>query len=96
MKMMAVKAVVAGAAVYAAPALSSATPTDTDLNPNQVRYAYVEPTNPAHRPIYERFKTVLSGNREEMAKLSMHDLEEILAATLSGMSVEEFDAEVTI
>jgi phosphoglycolate phosphatase-like HAD superfamily hydrolase len=41
----------------------------------------------------EPFKTVLSGNREAMAKLSMHDLEEILAATLTGMSVEQFNAE---
>jgi phosphoserine phosphatase len=41
----------------------------------------------------EPFKTVLSGNREAMAKLSTHDLEEILAATLTGMSVEEFNAE---
>jgi phosphoglycolate phosphatase-like HAD superfamily hydrolase len=41
----------------------------------------------------EPFKTVLSGNREAMAKLSMHDLEKILAATLTGMSVEEFNAE---
>ena len=41
----------------------------------------------------EPFKTVLSGNREAMAKLSMHDLEIILAATLTGMSVEEFNAE---
>jgi phosphoglycolate phosphatase-like HAD superfamily hydrolase len=39
------------------------------------------------------FKTVLSGNREAMAKLSMHDLEEILAATLTGMSVDDFEAE---
>src|SRR5262249_9881128 len=43
----------------------------------------------------EPFKTVLSGNREAMAKLSMKDLEEILAATLTGMSVEEFSAEAT-
>lgn len=42
----------------------------------------------------EPFKTVLSGNREAMAKLSMKDLEKILAATLTGMSVEEFNAEV--
>jgi phosphoglycolate phosphatase-like HAD superfamily hydrolase len=42
----------------------------------------------------EPFKTVLSGNREAIAKLSMRDLEKILAATLSGMSVEEFNAEV--
>ena len=41
----------------------------------------------------EPFKTVLSGNREAMARLSMRDLEKILAATLTGMSVEEFNAE---
>lgn len=41
----------------------------------------------------EPFKTVLSGNREAMAKFSMHDLEVILAATLTGMSVDEFEAE---
>jgi phosphoglycolate phosphatase-like HAD superfamily hydrolase len=42
----------------------------------------------------EPFKTVMSGNREAMAKLSMKDLEKILAATLTGMSVDEFNAEV--
>jgi len=42
----------------------------------------------------EPFKTVLSGNREAIAKLSMDDLLKILAATLSGMSVDEFNAEV--
>jgi phosphoglycolate phosphatase-like HAD superfamily hydrolase len=42
----------------------------------------------------EPFKTVMSGNREAMAKLSMKDLEKILAATLTGMSVEEFNADV--
>jgi phosphoglycolate phosphatase-like HAD superfamily hydrolase len=42
----------------------------------------------------EPFKTVLSGNREAMAKLPMKDLEEILGATLTGMPVEEFQAEV--
>jgi phosphoglycolate phosphatase-like HAD superfamily hydrolase len=41
----------------------------------------------------EPFKTVLSGNREAMAKLSKKDLEKILAATLTGMSVDEFNAE---
>jgi len=41
----------------------------------------------------EPFKTVLSGNRAAMAKLSMKDLEAILAATLTGMSVEQFNAE---
>jgi phosphoserine phosphatase len=42
----------------------------------------------------EPFKTVLSGNRQAMAKLSMQDLEKILAATLTGMTVDEFKAEV--
>ncbi|UPJ54347.1 haloacid dehalogenase-like hydrolase [Bradyrhizobium sp. 200] len=39
------------------------------------------------------FKTVLSGDREAIARLSLRDLEEILAATLTGMSVEEFNTE---
>ncbi len=42
----------------------------------------------------EPFKTVMSGDRAAMAKLPMKDLEEILAATLTGMSTEEFQAEV--
>jgi len=42
----------------------------------------------------EPFKTVLSGNREAMAKLTMQDLEKILAATLTGITVDEFRAEV--
>src|SRR6266478_1697046 len=42
----------------------------------------------------EPFKTVLSGNREAIAKLPMKDLEKILFATLSGMSTEQFQAEV--
>jgi phosphoglycolate phosphatase-like HAD superfamily hydrolase len=42
----------------------------------------------------EPFKTVLSGNREAMAKLSTKDLEKILAATLTGMSVDDFNADV--
>src|SRR4029450_11147885 len=41
----------------------------------------------------EPFKTVLSGNREAMAKFTMPDLEMILAATLTGMTVDEFSAE---
>jgi phosphoglycolate phosphatase-like HAD superfamily hydrolase len=41
----------------------------------------------------EPFKTVLSGDRAALAKLSMHDLETILAATLTGMSVDDFAAE---
>jgi phosphoglycolate phosphatase-like HAD superfamily hydrolase len=42
----------------------------------------------------EPFKTVLSGNREAIAKFTMKDLEKILAATLTGMTVDEFNAEV--
>jgi len=42
----------------------------------------------------EPFKTVLSGNREAIAKLPMEDLLKILAATLTGMTVDEFQAEV--
>jgi phosphoglycolate phosphatase-like HAD superfamily hydrolase len=42
----------------------------------------------------EPFKTVMSGNREAIAKLSEGDLLKIVAATLAGMSVEEFQAEV--
>jgi phosphoglycolate phosphatase-like HAD superfamily hydrolase len=41
----------------------------------------------------EPFKTVLSDDREAIAKLSMRDLEKTLVATLTGMSVEEFEAE---
>jgi phosphoserine phosphatase len=42
----------------------------------------------------EPFKTVLSGNREAIAKLSMKDLEKILMATLTGMSTDQFQADV--
>ncbi len=41
----------------------------------------------------EPFKTALTGDFEKIAKLSLHDLEEILAATLTGMDVEAFNAE---
>jgi hypothetical protein len=41
----------------------------------------------------EPFKTVLSGDRAAIAKLSMDDLFTILAATLTGMSVDRFEAE---
>jgi phosphoglycolate phosphatase-like HAD superfamily hydrolase len=41
----------------------------------------------------EPFKTVLSGNREAIAKLSLRDLEKIIAATLTGMTVDEFNAD---
>jgi len=43
----------------------------------------------------EPFKTVMSGNREAIAKLPMDDLLKIVAATMTGMSVETFKAEVT-
>jgi hypothetical protein len=42
----------------------------------------------------EPFKTVMSGDREGMAKLSTADLEKILYATLTGMTVDDFNAEV--
>jgi phosphoglycolate phosphatase-like HAD superfamily hydrolase len=41
----------------------------------------------------EPFKTVMSGDREAIAKLTMPDLEKIAVATLTGMSVEDFSAE---
>ena len=43
----------------------------------------------------EPFKTVLSGDREAIAKLPKEDLVKILAATLTGMTVEEFSYEVS-
>ena len=42
----------------------------------------------------EPFKTVLSGNLAAIAKLTMPDLMKILAATLTGMSVDAFTADV--
>jgi len=41
----------------------------------------------------EPFKTVMSSNREAIARLPLEDLEKILAATLTGMSVDEFKAD---
>lgn len=41
----------------------------------------------------EPFKTVISGNRAGIAKLSMDDLMKILTATLTGMSVDKFESE---
>lgn len=43
----------------------------------------------------EPFKTVLSGNRAAIARLAKPDLEKIAAATLSGMTVDDFTSEVT-
>jgi phosphoglycolate phosphatase-like HAD superfamily hydrolase len=42
----------------------------------------------------EPFKTVLSGNREAMARLTTPELEKIIVATLTGMTTDEFNAEV--
>jgi hypothetical protein len=42
----------------------------------------------------EPFKTVLTGDRDAIARLPKKELETILAATLSGMSVDDFTAEV--
>jgi hypothetical protein len=42
----------------------------------------------------EPFKTVLSGNRTAIAKLSISELFKILAAALTGMSVDEFGSQV--
>ena len=42
----------------------------------------------------EPFKTVLSGNREAIAKLTTRDLEKIVDLTLTGMTTDEFDADV--
>jgi phosphoserine phosphatase len=41
----------------------------------------------------EPFKTVLTGDRAAIAKLSLRDLEKIIAATFTGMSVDQFSAE---
>lgn len=42
----------------------------------------------------EPFKTVLSGNREAIAKLPMSGLLKIVSATLSGMDVDTFQSQV--
>jgi phosphoglycolate phosphatase-like HAD superfamily hydrolase len=42
----------------------------------------------------EPFKTVLTGDLEKIAKLGMPGLEKVLAATLTGMDVEQFQSEV--
>lgn len=43
----------------------------------------------------EPFKTVMSGNRDAISKLGMEDLMKLLAATSTGMTVEQFQAEAT-
>ena len=42
----------------------------------------------------EPFKTVMSGDREAIAKLPTADLEKIIVATLTGMTTDDFNAEV--
>ena len=60
----------------------------------QVAYALdrvpaVTAKKPALKDV-EPFKTVLSGNHEAITRLSPPDLEKILAAALTGMTVEDF------
>jgi phosphoglycolate phosphatase-like HAD superfamily hydrolase len=42
----------------------------------------------------EPFKTILSGDREAIAKLPMPELEKVLIMTLTGMTTDQFQAEV--
>ena len=42
----------------------------------------------------EPFKTVLSGDRAAIAKLTMPDLKKILVATLTGITTDQYQAEV--
>jgi phosphoserine phosphatase len=55
------------------------------------RVAVLAPEHPEWKT-KEPFKTVLSGDREAMARLSLRDLEEIVFATHAGMTVEAFTA----
>jgi phosphoglycolate phosphatase-like HAD superfamily hydrolase len=51
-----------------------------------------------HRPHLKDlapFKTVLSGNHEAIAKLAWNDIDKIVEAAISGMTVEAFRAEVS-
>ena len=56
------------------------------------RVAVLTAQEPALKEV-EPFKTVLSGNREAIARLSMRDVEKIVLATLAGMTTDEFKAE---
>jgi phosphoglycolate phosphatase-like HAD superfamily hydrolase len=57
------------------------------------RVPVVVKANP-HLAGVEPFRTVMTGDFEKIAKLSLHDLEVIAVATLTGMDVEAFAAEV--
>lgn len=63
----------------------------------QVMFALARvPAVVAKRPALaeqEPFKTVLSRNHQKIARLSTADLEQILAATMTGMTVDEFQSE---
>jgi phosphoglycolate phosphatase-like HAD superfamily hydrolase len=55
------------------------------------------PALAAQRPALkhvEPFRTVLSRDREAIAKLPLRELEKIIVATLTGMTIDEFVAEV--
>lgn len=64
----------------------------------QVQYALDRvPDVVARKPelrTVEPFRTVLSGDRAAIAALPASELEKILAATLTGMTVSQFDADV--
>lgn len=57
------------------------------------RVAQIAEAKPELKEI-EPFKTVLSENREAIANLSIPDLEKIAVATLTGMSTDQFQADV--
>lgn len=57
------------------------------------RVAQIAESKPELKEI-EPFKTVLSGNHEAIANLSISDLEKIAVATLSGMSTDQFQMDV--
>ncbi len=57
------------------------------------RVPVVAKANP-HLANVEPFRTVLTGDFEKIAKLSLRDFETIAVATLTGMDVEAFAAEV--
>jgi phosphoglycolate phosphatase-like HAD superfamily hydrolase len=57
------------------------------------RVPVVVKANP-HLATVEPFRTVLTGDRDALAKLTMDDLIKIVGATLTGMSTDEFAAQV--
>jgi haloacid dehalogenase-like hydrolase len=56
------------------------------------RVSVLAEQNPELKEV-EPFKTVLLGNQEAVAKLSMQDLEKIVLFTLSGITTDEFEAD---